>query len=282
MADNDFIGFLPVSRKFFKNFLWQEERTYSRAEAWLDLVQASAYEPQKHLVAGELVEVPRGGIVASERFLCDRWKWSRTKVRAFLDLLVKEGMISPQKNHRNTVFLLSNFGKYNQQKNHQSDRRETSERPPGNQIEESKEGEKGEGHPPTASSIPSLPAALAGITDVLKACPEFVQAWQNWSSHLDEIGKPLSRQQKIAVLTECGRAGAIRAAEVLRYSVTKGAKNPIWDAPKTIAPTTPKKKPKIDPAAWAEWGKQFATPPALEGASDRLIERFFKDTNQPK
>ena len=148
--------FLRLARKTFENFLWKEERAFSRFEAWLDLVQSSAYEPQKRLIAGELIDVPRGGIVASERFLSNRWKWSRTKVRAFLDLLLKEGMIKPDKNHRQSVFLLCNFDKYNPQKNHQTDQRGTSEEPPGNQIEEGKEG--GEvNHPP--------PARARGVDD---------------------------------------------------------------------------------------------------------------------
>lgn len=138
-------GFVAIGRSFFKNFLWTEEREFSRAEAWLDLVSSCAYQPQKKIVAGELVEVPRGGIVASERFLSDRWKWSRTKVRAFLALLVSEEMIRPEKNHRNTVFFLCNFEKYNPQKNHPpdqgKDRRGTSEEPQGNQVQQREQRE---------------------------------------------------------------------------------------------------------------------------------------------
>jgi len=136
-------SFVRLSRKFFRNFLWTERRLFSRAEAWLDLVQVSAYEPQKRMIAGELIELPRGGIVASERFLSDRWMWSRTKVRAFLDLLVAENMIKrPQKDHQNAAFLLCNFDKYNPQKDHRSVHRKTTEEPPGNQIEEVQEGEE--------------------------------------------------------------------------------------------------------------------------------------------
>ena len=90
-------GFVRLSRSFFDHYLWSEERVYSRAEAWLDLVAQCAYEPHKRMVANRLVEIPRGGIVASERFLSDRWQWSRTKVRAFLDLLRSEKMISSKK-----------------------------------------------------------------------------------------------------------------------------------------------------------------------------------------
>jgi hypothetical protein len=252
--DEVFLGFLPLNRRFFRNFLWMEERVFSRAEAWIDLVQTSAYEPQKKLVCGELIEVPRGGIVASERFLSIRWKWSRTKVRAFLDLLVSQNMIQPEKNHRNTVFLLCNFDKYNPQKNHPPDRRGTTGEPPGNQSKEGKEIEKREEG--TAPAFPKISAGLAGIDTALRASPEFCSAWRDWRDHINEMGKPLTRQQEAAVITECARAGAHRAAEVLRYSISKGAKNPIWDAPKekrAPANTTP----QPDPAGWLDWLEEY-------------------------
>ena len=138
-------GFLRLSRRFFKHFLWAEGRTYSKAEAWLDLVAQCAYEPQKRIVAGELVHVPRGGVVASERYLATRWKWSRTKIRAFFDLLEKEGMILiPPKDHRISSISLCNFDKYNPQKDRGSDHRKATERPltrpPKDQIQEEEEG----------------------------------------------------------------------------------------------------------------------------------------------
>ena len=135
-------GFLRLGRGFFDSFLWAERRAYSKAEAWLDIVAQCPYKPQKRLVAGELVEVPRGGFVASERYFSGRWMWSRTKVRSFLALLEQEKMIlkKPQKDHRNTTFLLCNYDKYNPPKDHEPDHWKTSERPPRDQIEEDIDG----------------------------------------------------------------------------------------------------------------------------------------------
>ena len=128
--------FIRLSRRFFKNFLWTERRTFSRAEAWLDLLQNSAYEPQKRMEGNELIDVPRGGIVASERFLSDRWMWSRTKVRAFINLLISEGMLEKeprkdhQKDHPKSVFLLCNYEKYNSEKDHPDIKKKTKKEPP--------------------------------------------------------------------------------------------------------------------------------------------------------
>ena len=138
-------GFIPLGRSFFAHYLWEEERVYSRAEAWLDLVQQGAYRAHKKMVAGVLVEVKRGRIAASERFLSDRWKWSRTKVRAFLDLLKSDNMISVQKDHETTMITLCNYETYNNgttAKKPEKDQRKTTEEPPKDQREEGKEGEQ--------------------------------------------------------------------------------------------------------------------------------------------
>lgn len=137
--------FVPLQRSFFAHYLWAEERVFSRAEAWLDLVSLAAYQPHKRMVAGVLVAVERGGIVATERFLSDRWKWSRTKVRAFTDLLKSDGMISVKKDHETTVLILCNYEKYNTAqtgKRPQKNQRETTGEPPEDQREEGKDREE--------------------------------------------------------------------------------------------------------------------------------------------
>jgi hypothetical protein len=64
-------------------------------------------------VDGKLVEIPRGGLVASVRYLSGRWKWSNTKVCSFLEILKSEGMIKTEKRHGNTVLMLCNYETYN-------------------------------------------------------------------------------------------------------------------------------------------------------------------------
>lgn len=125
-----------LGRTFFGNELWLEKRTFSRAEAWLDFLQTAAFAPGRRLIAGHLVEVPRGGIVASVRFLSDRWKWSNTKVCLFLDCLEKVGMISREKRQGNTVILLCNYEKYNTEKRRRDDAETTTGRHRDDEIEE--------------------------------------------------------------------------------------------------------------------------------------------------
>lgn len=89
-------GFIPVSRKLFDNFLWKEKRKFSRAEAWLDLIQLARFEANstKEVINGQVVEYGLGERPLSLRLLADRWKWSKNRVDKFLNLLVSERMIT--------------------------------------------------------------------------------------------------------------------------------------------------------------------------------------------
>lgn len=132
-----------LARSMFDHHLWQEQRVYSRAEAWLDLLKDAAFDPHKRLIAGHTVEIPRGGIVASVRFLSLRWKWSNTKVCLFLDSLECEGMIRREKRHGNTIIILCNYEKYNTEKRRKHAKETSPERQRGDEVEEGKEGKEG-------------------------------------------------------------------------------------------------------------------------------------------
>ena len=106
-------SFLMLARRIFGHHFWLETRTFSRAEAWLDLLQTAAYAPHKRMISGHIMEIPRGGLVASVRWLSDRWKWSNTKVCLFLDVLEEENMITREKRHGNTLLSICKYDAYN-------------------------------------------------------------------------------------------------------------------------------------------------------------------------
>ena len=106
-------GYIMLSRKFFANPLWVEPREYSRAEAWLDLIQAAGIEERVIILDGRAIETRRGELAASRRFLENRWRWSAGKVTRFLDMLKSQGMIETRKEHGQTVIRLCNYDTYN-------------------------------------------------------------------------------------------------------------------------------------------------------------------------
>lgn len=89
-------GYIPISRKLFESLWWLEEREFSKAEAWLDMIQSARFEASstKMLVGCKVIEVGRGEFPATIRFLAKRWGWNKNRVDRFLKLLVAENMIT--------------------------------------------------------------------------------------------------------------------------------------------------------------------------------------------
>lgn len=108
-------GFIKLSRKFFSNELWNEARTFSSCEAWLDLIQSARFEatPRKVSIGGREVVCNRGQYPASIRFLAKRWKWTERKVRTFLSYLKKEGMITSEVIQGMNMITLCKYDEYN-------------------------------------------------------------------------------------------------------------------------------------------------------------------------
>lgn len=136
MAGENRQGFIKLHRRVFSHWLWDEVREITKFEAFIDLLQLAAFEPTKRVVSGRVIEVPKGGIAASERFLSTRWKWSRTKVRHFLEMLESDGMAKQEKDQGNTVIILCNYGVWNPSETTKNtteapeeDQGETTERP---------------------------------------------------------------------------------------------------------------------------------------------------------
>lgn len=110
-------GFLPLSRKLFEHPLWREQREFSCAEAWIDLLRLARFEANstKILIKGKMVEIHRGEYPASLRHLAKLWGWSKNRVDNFINMLISEGMISKRtaEGTNQTVITICKYGEYN-------------------------------------------------------------------------------------------------------------------------------------------------------------------------
>lgn len=143
-------GYIKLSRRFFSHVLWPKGGVFSPSEAWLDCIQMAAFRDHRRLVGKTVIEIPRGAIAASERFLAERWSWSRTKIRRFLTLLQDERMVVLKKDQEVTLITLCNFERYNaplSTEKPEKDQEKTTKEPREDQIEEGKEGEEGKRTP---------------------------------------------------------------------------------------------------------------------------------------
>ena len=110
------IGFVRLSRKFFNNPYWKQKRTFSFAEAWLDLIASARFEGEPTLDLlpnGREIEIKRGEIRASLRFLSERWGWGVDKTKSFIDRHIEKHEIERRTEHGESIIRLCKYDIYN-------------------------------------------------------------------------------------------------------------------------------------------------------------------------
>lgn len=104
-------GWIKVHRKVTEHWLYSAE-PYDKFHAWMDLLLLCNRSPAKMMIDGKLMDVDSGELVTSIRFLCDRWKWSNTKVKRYLDTLQSDGMLSVKSDSKKTRLRVLHYAKY--------------------------------------------------------------------------------------------------------------------------------------------------------------------------
>jgi len=74
--------------------------SYSRYEAWQDLLMEAKYRPFEIMNKGKVVTLERGQLMAARAWLARRWNWSEKTVRGFLARLETEFMVRSETGHR--------------------------------------------------------------------------------------------------------------------------------------------------------------------------------------
>ena len=105
------MGFFKVDRQVFEHWLW-EDKPFSKGQAWIDLIGLANYEDGKTAYQGEVIQCERGTVYRSFSYLANRWGWSRKKVKAFIDLLESDGMVTTKVTTHRTTITLVNYGKF--------------------------------------------------------------------------------------------------------------------------------------------------------------------------
>lgn len=183
-------NYIPINRKLFHHHLWKEQRTYSRFEAWLDLLQAARFEDTeaKMLIGCKMVKWVRSQLPASLRYLSARWQWSTKKVSSFIDLLESELMIHKEtvKETGQTIITICNYDTYNtviEKKKQQKKQEGNSEETPGKQ--QGNKSNKEEDNKERKESVPHTPEEI----DLFKSFED----WMNkYSPRISQMKEPLT------------------------------------------------------------------------------------------
>ena len=113
-------NFIPINRKLFDHEFWDEKRSFSKFEAWMDLLQTARYEKEgkSEWIGGKEIIYGRGQLPSSIRFLKKRWNWgSITKVERYLKVLQNKDMIVLEKGQGQFVVTICKYDFYNPIKN---------------------------------------------------------------------------------------------------------------------------------------------------------------------
>ncbi len=140
-------GFFLVWRSFRESPLWpaNTRSKYAPFEALLDLWARAEYEDGRQDDRGEVVVLLKGDQIACERYLAERWKWSRGKVRVFLRKAQSRGEIELKRDHRRTVLTLCNFPYWQNPRTTKRPTDRTTAEPKGKEGKETKEGRRQSG-----------------------------------------------------------------------------------------------------------------------------------------
>lgn len=86
-------GFFFMHRGWMENELFDGE-PYCERSAWCWLIENAAWKETKVRVKGETIPLERGQLCFSQRFMAQKWGWSKSRVDRFLKRLNAEKMIS--------------------------------------------------------------------------------------------------------------------------------------------------------------------------------------------
>jgi hypothetical protein len=110
-------GWVKFHRKVYDNFLYKENRPHTKREAWEDLVVLVNYEDSYCLIGNEKIICKRGQSLRSLDAWGKLFKWNKSKVRRFFDLLNKEKMILIENLSKTTRITICNYDIYQGEQN---------------------------------------------------------------------------------------------------------------------------------------------------------------------
>lgn len=108
-------GYIKLFRCLQDNEMWCDD-PFSRGQAWVDLLMIANHKDTHIRKRGIKISVSRGQVAWSERQLADRWKWSRGKVKRFLNELEDDHQIEQQNGTQNlnvtSLITIINYERY--------------------------------------------------------------------------------------------------------------------------------------------------------------------------
>jgi len=104
-------GWISIHRKMQGNWVY-EEKPYSMFQAWIDILFEVNHENKKVVIKNTVMECGRGESLKSLDTWAERWGWSKSKVRRFLQLLESDTMVILKSERITTRLSVVNYDTY--------------------------------------------------------------------------------------------------------------------------------------------------------------------------
>lgn len=104
-------GVFAVDRGLFEHPFFADE-PFTQREAWQWLIKEAAWKPRRARAGNAPIELKRGELAHSVRFMAAAWQWTAPKVQRFLVRLKTNTMIDTRTDTGVTVITICNYDKY--------------------------------------------------------------------------------------------------------------------------------------------------------------------------
>ena len=101
-------GVFAIDRGIWDHPVFKSE-PFTEREAFMWLVGAAAFRPRRVRGPAGGIELQRGQVAHSLRFMASKWKWKEPRVRRFLTRLKNDAMIDAASDAGQTVVSICNY-----------------------------------------------------------------------------------------------------------------------------------------------------------------------------
>ena len=105
-------GWIKIHRSIVDHWLYTEKRTFSKFEAWNDILLMVNYSDAKSMIKGKLYDIKRGQSILSLESWGKRWNWDKSKVRRFMNALQSDEMIVLESDNITTRLTVCKYETY--------------------------------------------------------------------------------------------------------------------------------------------------------------------------
>ncbi|WP_293796701.1 hypothetical protein [uncultured Bosea sp.] len=104
-------GVFAVDRGIWDHPVFARE-AFTEREAFMWLVSEASYRPRRFRTGSNVMELARGQLAHSLRFMADKWGWKEPRVRRFLGRLKIDAVIDADSDAGTTRITICNYDKY--------------------------------------------------------------------------------------------------------------------------------------------------------------------------